>query len=47
MYKMDLDKSMQAGSSEKTKELNRRTYKKMIQYFEKRNEQLVPQKKVA
>ncbi|CDW87773.1 transient receptor potential cation subfamily member 4 [Stylonychia lemnae] len=45
LYKMDLDKShLQV---QQTTNLNRRTYKKMIKYFEQKNEQLVPQKRVA
>lgn len=40
MYKMDLDKShLQV---QVTVDLHRRTYKRMIRYFEMKNEQLVP-----
>lgn len=42
---MDLDKShLQV---QQTTDIHRRTYKKMYKYFEQKNEQLVPQKRVA
>jgi len=45
LYTMELDKSHLQVQA--TPSLNRRTYKKMIAYFEQKNDQLVPQKKVA
>ncbi len=37
LYKMDLEKSLQK-SSQISADINRRTYKKMIRYFEQKNE---------
>ena len=42
LYKMDLEKSQrQASGTKATVDINRRTYKKMLKYFEQKNEQLV------
>jgi hypothetical protein len=40
LYKMDLEKSRSAKEGV-TVDINRRTYKKMLRYFEQKNEQLV------
>lgn len=42
---MELDESHL--QQKKTPKINRRTYKKMNKYFNMKNEQLVPQNKVA
>ena len=45
LYKWDLDKSHLQVQA--TVDIHRRTYKKMLKYFELKNEQLVPQQRVA
>lgn len=49
LYKMDLEKANTKGdpTAAKESEINRRTYKKMLEYFSLKNEQLVQQKRVA
>ena len=50
LYKMDLEKSNPKQSAEGRQaniEINRRTYRKMVEYFSLKNEQLVQQKRVA
>jgi hypothetical protein len=50
LYKMDLERAAYkstSGLESPTVDINRRTYKKMLKYFEQKNEQLVMQKRVA